>query len=284
KYRGNVNAHWNVTSASTFTLESADGGAVPSGVSGIEVFIDDVFVADYTGEFTLVGYGEGIHRIDFRATDYLGNQESRLQTHNTIYVNLDNTPPVTTIVPEDEEMGFDELCTLLAEDGNGSGIREILFRIDDGGWRSYVSEFSIREYGHHTIYYRSVDNLGNAEQPKELRVHIAEPVENYKPLVSLLFFAILLISGLFVARNRPMRFKGERSSVKTFLLASLPFCIAELLTGFVSLATGLLSIPPLIGIGTFLNAGILIAGLAVLASIKKQPEVEGAEDEEAEED
>jgi len=103
-------------------------------------------------------------------------------------------------------------------------------------------------------------------------------------LVSLLFLAILLLSGLFVARNRPMRFKGERSSVKTFLLASLPFCIAELLTGIVSLITGLLSIPPLMGIGTFLNAGILIAGLAVLASIKKQPEVEGMEDDEAEED
>lgn len=278
KFRGTINAHWNVTSASTFALESSDGGVMPVGVSDVEVFIDDIFFADYTGEFSLVGYGDGVHKIDFRATDNLGNQEIRLQAYNTIYVNLDNTPPVTIIDPED--LGYDELCTLLAEDGNGSGVRDILFKIDDGEWRTYFTEFSIREYGSHTIYYKSVDNLGNEELPNELQVHFTEPVENLKPLISLVFFAILLIAGLFVARNRPIRLKTGESSSKTFLLTSLPFCIAELLIGIVSLITGLLSVPPLLGVGTFLNTGILIAGLAVLATLKKHEEPEDEDDEE----
>lgn len=51
--------------------------------------------------------------------------------------------------------------------------------------------------------------------------------------------------------------------VKAFAITSLPFVLAETATGIVSLATGLLSIPPLIGLGLPVDAAILVMGVVV---------------------
>jgi len=51
--------------------------------------------------------------------------------------------------------------------------------------------------------------------------------------------------------------------VKTFMITSLPFVIAEAATGVVSYLTGQLSMPPAVGPATVLDLAILVAGLAV---------------------
>jgi flagellar biosynthesis protein FliP len=50
---------------------------------------------------------------------------------------------------------------------------------------------------------------------------------------------------------------------KAFAITSLPFVVIEAATGTISMATGYLSIPPVIGIGVGVDFVILIAGLAV---------------------
>lgn len=50
---------------------------------------------------------------------------------------------------------------------------------------------------------------------------------------------------------------------KAFAITSLPFIAVETTTGVVSLLTGQLSIPPLLGIGTSVDMVILMAGLGV---------------------
>ena len=49
---------------------------------------------------------------------------------------------------------------------------------------------------------------------------------------------------------------------KAFAITSLPFVLAETATGILSIATGELRIPPLIGIGTAVDLVILLFGLA----------------------
>jgi len=279
KYRGNEDAYWNVTSSAKFYLNSTDGGPVPCGVRAIEFSIDEVLIGNYSEPFTLQGYEDGIHRMDFRAIDNMMNAESRLQEHNTVFVNLDNTPPSSTIEPNKTNIDLREAIALEADDGQGSGVQEILFSIDGGEWQTYTEEFSLDEYGHHTISYRSVDNLGNAEQPKELAFEIPRPSENWKPLIALAFTIILLVCGLVVSRRRPIEFQTGKSFAKTFLLISFPFWLAEAITGIVSLVTGWLSIPPFLGIGTFLDLGILVVGLAVLAIHGKGEEESNEEDD-----
>ncbi|MFQ6106374.1 MAG: OmpL47-type beta-barrel domain-containing protein [Thermoplasmata archaeon] len=276
KYRGSPNAHWNVTSATMFLLHSEDGGPVPCGVMVIELFIDDAHVGDYTTGFTLQGLEDGVHRIDFRAIDNMLNAENRFQEHNLVLVNLDNSPPTTSIHPDRADVDLDDAFVLEADDGQGSGVREILVSVDGGSWETYTGEFSFGEYGHHTVAFRSVDNLGNSELPAELAFEITEPSENLKPLIALIFSIILLVCGLVVSRRRPIRFKTGRSSLKTFLVLSLPFCLAEVMTGVISLITGLLAVPPLLGLGMVLDLGILLAGLILLAVHGRQEVGEGS--------
>ncbi|MCK4443804.1 MAG: hypothetical protein KAW09_04625, partial [Thermoplasmata archaeon] len=58
--------------------------------------------------------------------------------------------------------------------------------------------------------------------------------------------------------------RGRIAVVKTFTFLSLPFILAEALTGIISHSTGELSIPPSLGIGTVIDVCVLLAGLSVL--------------------
>ena len=65
---------------------------------------------------------------------------------------------------------------------------------------------------------------------------------------------------------------------KAFTITSLPFILAEAATGAMSLATGLLPIPPLLGVGSAVDAAILVAGLVIVgvrALREKPPYVAG---------
>ncbi len=50
---------------------------------------------------------------------------------------------------------------------------------------------------------------------------------------------------------------------KAFMVTSMPFILAEAVTGVTSFVTGELRIPPMIGIGTAVDSVILAVGLAV---------------------
>jgi len=52
------------------------------------------------------------------------------------------------------------------------------------------------------------------------------------------------------------------AKVKAFTITSLPFVVAEWATGILSSLTGVLSIPPAVGLGTSIDLVILGAGLA----------------------
>jgi len=63
--------------------------------------------------------------------------------------------------------------------------------------------------------------------------------------------------------------------MKAFAITSMPFVLAEVGTGIASYITGQLSIPPVLGLGTAVDMGILVAGLVVmLARALKRGEME----------
>jgi hypothetical protein len=53
--------------------------------------------------------------------------------------------------------------------------------------------------------------------------------------------------------------------LRAFVLAALPIIVVEAATGVLSLLTGLLTIPPLVGAGTAVDSAILVAGIALSA-------------------
>jgi hypothetical protein len=255
-----------VNSSTPLTLSAVDGG-VGSNSTFYRLW-DDSWSQwrDYSTSFSLAGR-DGTMYVEFLSFDYLGNEEA---VRNETLI-LDDTPPVTTISPA---VPF----TLTATD-EGCGVNVTMYRIDGGSWAVYSGGFTLPD-GEHTIYYYSIDNLGNIEQEKSLVVRpTIEVAVNYKPIVALVFAIILLIAGVWSSRKRPWKGGKDTMAVaKVFMLTSMPFILAEAATGAVSLATGLLSIPPLLGAGSAVDAAILVAGL-VIAGVRalreKPPHVAG---------
>jgi hypothetical protein len=103
-----------------------------------------------------------------------------------------------------------------------------------------------------------------------------EPREsNWKPIIALIFTIILLIVGILISYNRPIRFTGilEKDRWYTFLLGVLPYVIAEVITGIISFFTGLLNVPPILGIGMIVDLIILIAGIISFLMIYKKGKI-----------
>ncbi len=140
-----------------------------------------------------------------------------------------------------------------------------MYRIDGGSWTVYTGGFTLAE-GEHTIFYYSIDNLGNVEQERSLAVRpTTEVAVNYKPMMALLFAVILLVAGVWSSKKRPWKGGKEKKSVlKAFVLTSLPFVLVEAATGILSLPFEPLRIPPLVGWGAGVDCTILAAGLLFL--------------------
>jgi len=85
---------------------------------------------------------------------------------------------------------------------------------------------------------------------------------NWKPWVATVFSVVLAVLGIWASRRLPA-FRGRTSALRTFFFTALPFVVAEAATGVASAMTGAFAIPPILGIGTILDAGILVAGALV---------------------
>ncbi|RIQ12663.1 OmpL47-type beta-barrel domain-containing protein [Jiangella rhizosphaerae] len=60
--------------------------------------------------------------------------------------------------------------TLTAEDGWGSGVNRVMYRLDGGPWRTYTEPFRVVGLGEHTLEYRSNDHNDNTEQTHSITI------------------------------------------------------------------------------------------------------------------
>jgi hypothetical protein len=88
---------------------------------------------------------------------------------------------------------------------------------------------------------------------------------NWKPLVALLFSITLGLLGIWSSRKHPWKGVPTReAALKTWCCTALPFSVAEAVTGIVSLLTGQLGIPPVMGLGTVVDVMIFGVGIGML--------------------
>ncbi|MFX1392714.1 MAG: OmpL47-type beta-barrel domain-containing protein, partial [Promethearchaeota archaeon] len=129
---------------------------------------------EYSGAFTLSGYGEGLHTIEYYCVDNVGHVEST----NSEDIYLDITASLTIIqyliASEPNIINTMTKFSLSSSDGSGSGVNSINYRIDDGTWNLYTAIFNLNGYteGNHTIEYYSVDNVENIEKIKNVTVFL----------------------------------------------------------------------------------------------------------------
>jgi hypothetical protein len=222
--------------------------------------------------FSLAGR-DGTRFVEFLSFDYLGNGEP-IQNETLI---LDDSPPVTTLSPATGEFTATTEFTLVAID-TGCGANVTRYRIDGGNWMVYSGSFTLPD-GEHNISYSSNDLLNNTEVERWLvvTVHGQAPSEvavNYKPIVASVFAIVMLVAGIWSSKRKPWKGGNDRVAVaKAFAALSLPFVLLEIMTGIVSSMTGLLSMPPLIGMGTLVDTAMLVAGVgaAIIRLLKLKP-------------
>jgi ABC-type transport system substrate-binding protein len=147
-----------VNSSTPLTFNTIDGGITPSGTANTSFrFWNGSWSAwaPYTEAIRLTE-PDGPFNLEFRSTDRLGNLEgTRMRS-----VVLDNTAPEMTLRITGENFTVDSTFNITATD-DGSGVRLVEYRIDEGTWMNYTEEFKLPE-GAHTLSYRATDNLGNA--------------------------------------------------------------------------------------------------------------------------
>jgi hypothetical protein len=158
----------NVGTEISFTPD--DGGGSGTASTMYRVLKDgspEIQWTQYTGTpFSLSGI-DGLREVVFRSTDNLGNEE----IDKTVQVYLDTTAP-TSSVPGFDETGTNRLNNTLssivitADDGDGSGIGEIKYGIDDPNCpNSYSGPIVVGTMteGSHTLHFKAVDNVENEE-------------------------------------------------------------------------------------------------------------------------
>jgi len=135
------------------------------------------------GNWTQISMMEGLQtyvmivdgKYEFRTTaiDNASNTNA-----SDIYTTLrDATPPVTVANLTGEDINLDGVyessvtVTLNATD-TGIGVQVTYYKVDTGNYSIYTSPFNITGTGNYTVYYYSVDNLGNTETGKSTTVSI----------------------------------------------------------------------------------------------------------------
>jgi len=140
---------------------------------------------------------DGDHTIQVFGNSSLGV----LYQSNFLYFSVDTTAPISDIsfTPYEGVNKVNKSTTfeLTADDGIGSGVSTIMYKINNSGWIPYTVPFDLStyDYGYYLITYYAVDIVGNVEDENALLVELVEiPSKPSKPKI--FGYNILLLIGL----------------------------------------------------------------------------------------
>jgi len=140
------------------TLTASD---VDDPVAWTEAAIDAGPFQLYGGPLTLAG--DGPHTLLYRSTDTAGAVEDA----KTLAVKVDLGDPTSSaaIAPAIRNGWYaTPTVTLTGDDGSGSGIDHVLYRIDgQAGWRTYTGPLNGYSTGNHFIQFQATDVAGRVE-------------------------------------------------------------------------------------------------------------------------
>ena len=176
--------------------------------------------------------------------------------------------PAVTLLGTDSIHTVSVAHTLDGQLHDDSGVFTNWSEWADNGYQLTFSEYASGEPRRHTEDIRA----WSVDSPFDATITYAEAPDggegeeqNFKPTIALIFCVILAITGVMIAYRRPLRLTKQdqvaRNRLYTGILIVLPFVVAEALTGLISLYTGALSVPPVLGLGTVVDSCILAVGL-----------------------
>jgi hypothetical protein len=162
------------------------------GVKWTKYKIDNGNWLTYDLPFTLDGYVEGRHLIEFYSENIFGNKEAA----KSYTVTIDDTPPETQITYEPFAVEDGKVILIKGTKIEFGGLDKGLipsgysytqFRINSDEWINYLEPYMITalEYGDHTINYKGYDNLNNEEIWKSFSFELKPALEVNKSISNL---------------------------------------------------------------------------------------------------
>lgn len=153
-----------------------------SSLQRIEYSVDAGAIKKYTGPIALSG--EGRHFIAYRAIDTLGN----ISLEKAYSCVVDASPPYFTATAKGPAFlengvayGTGDTAVILWAKDELSGVSDIYFSIDGGGYMKYTGPGYLETEGKHTGRAYAVDNVGNRTKTYEVTAY----VDNTPPKVSI---------------------------------------------------------------------------------------------------
>lgn len=158
-----------ISALTTITLSASDA---MSGVSQIDYRVDGGPWLPFREVFSVANEGE--HRLEYRSTDNVGNQDAV----HTLSLITDTTPPITSLTSAGRPLDSSDALyisqpTAFELDAVDmlSGVASREYRIDEGGWLPYAP-FTVDDRTTHVISFRSTDQVGNRETAKSVTIKI----------------------------------------------------------------------------------------------------------------
>ncbi|MFX1499201.1 MAG: FG-GAP repeat domain-containing protein [Promethearchaeota archaeon] len=139
---------------------------------------------------------DGLITIRFYANDSVANE-------NFLEVSIfkDTLAPISALIFEPYRdihiVNRSTIFTLSADDGAGSGIAILRYKINDSIWIDYTGAFNLSEYdpGDYLISFQAIDEMGNTELINTVLVTLVEIPEGENPLI-LIVIVISSILGI----------------------------------------------------------------------------------------
>jgi len=195
---------------------------------------------------------DGPHTLTHTATDALGNAATR-----QVALIVDGTGPIVLLSITSLERGF--RVSVLATDA-GAGVGTIYVSVDGAVPTAYDSPFIVDDFGLHHVSAYAVDLLGNEGGTES----VAFEIVNWKPVVAGIVGVLGILVGLLLVR------RGRDDRI--WMVAAFVAGGAEVLVAIVSFITGVLGIPPWIGLSLALDVVFLVVIVAgALMARRGQP-------------
>lgn len=119
----------------------------------------------------------------------------------TIYKDIDAPSSQLVFVPHSgtNVVITSTIFTFTEDDGVGSGVSVIRYKIDDSAWMDYTGGFDLSGYaaGSHNISYYAIDEAGNIESVNSIIVELLV-VSSEPPMPIELIILISVIGGVAV--------------------------------------------------------------------------------------
>ncbi len=172
RYRASGEDRWNVTGETMFSLTPEDSH---SGVDVIWYTIDGAYFEG--SESNLSGYGDGVHTLTWGSKDNLNNNESG----NMMFVQLDNTPPSTSLSLGDPKYRVEASHSWNVTQGTffnlnsvdeHCGVSSFWYTIDGEYFEGSEFLLANRVDGFHIVTYGALDMLGNNETANTHNVNL----------------------------------------------------------------------------------------------------------------